>query len=67
METFWMGNIMISAVSAEKYDDKIIYIKYARLPFGHKCPDNCMVHFIQFENDLINWLAYHYPLLSTKL
>ena len=38
---------------------KILCIKCARLSHGHIYPDNCVVHFFQFEVDLINWLAYH--------
>ena len=53
----------LSAELAEKFDNKIVCIKYDRL-YGRKEPEHCAtVHFFQFCVGQISWLAYHYPLL----
>ena len=56
----------LSAELAEKFDKKIVCFKRDRLD-GCIEPEHCaVVHFFQFCVDQINWLAWHYPLLSRK-
>jgi hypothetical protein len=65
IKTFWMGNIPAHQLcQLRNMMTKILCIRYARLSYSHNYPDNCVVHFFLFEVDLINWLAYHYPLRS---